>query len=140
MSHHPQILVLKRWTTRDLLEAVRFPRRKATVLPAPWVEELMAKRFGALIVCPGCAVKYRAGLRRWAYVAHPDMKTQGNSCDFCQGIPPQPIPLWFKEEHQYPTQADYARERAGALSPFPRSFRGTQFPIRPRQGGQYAAR
>ncbi len=132
MSHHPQILVLRRWTIRDLLDAIRFPRRKTTVLPAVWVEELMVKRFGTLLVCASCVTKYRDGLRRWGYAAHPDMKAQGNACDFCQGIPSHPVPLWFKEEHRYPTTADYAREAAAALAPWPRAFRGDQRPSRPR--------
>lgn len=122
------------WSFTDRLMAMKFAPRKATIPAASWVEELMAKRFGALIVCTACIRKYRDGLTRWAYVRHPDMKVQGNACDFCRGVESYPIALWFKEEHQYPSQADLARRRATALSPFPRNFRGDQVAARrPRQ-------
>lgn len=110
------------WKPRDLLP--QFPRRATTLLPSVWVEELMAKRFGALIICGPCSWKYADGIKRWCYVRHPDMKVQGNACDFCTKVPPGQTPLWFKEERQYPTQQDYAREQAHARSPWPRNFQG----------------
>lgn len=113
---HPGVLVPQRWTIRDLLDAIRFPRRKATLLPSVWVDELMQKRFGTLIICRACARKYQEGIRRWAYVRHPDMKAR-NLCDFCQHLEPHPTSLWFKEEHRYPTREFHeqqaARTRAG---------------------------
>lgn len=100
-------LLRQTWTTRDRLLARRFPARKATLLPSVWVEELMAKRFGALIICQPCAWKYGDGITRWGYVRHPDMKVQGNPCDFCKQVY-DVTPLWFKEEHRYPTRQEHA--------------------------------
>lgn len=117
------ILVPQSWSVVDKLLARRFRGRKATVLPAPWVEELMAKRFGCLMICGPCAVKYRDGISRWGYARHADMKVQGNACDFCKQAQPM-MPLYFKEEHRYPTQADYAHQAERAVSPFPRNFQG----------------
>ena len=135
-------LFRRTWSFTDRLMAMRFAPRKANIPAASWVEELMAKRFGALIVCSGCARKYLDGLRRWGYTRHPDMKAQGNACDFCRGVEPYPMPLWMAEEHRYPSQADYARRRATALSPFPRNFRGEQAVAprpRPRTGSYVPA-
>ena len=106
---HPGVLIPKRWTIRDLLDAIRFPRRKTTLLPSVWVDELMQKRFGTLIICRACARKYQDGIRRWAYVRHPDMKAR-NLCDFCQQMELYPTSLWFKEEHQYPTREFHERQ------------------------------
>lgn len=100
----------QRWTLRDKIFAQRAPRRKATLLPAPWVEELMAKRFGALIVCDGCAFKYRDGLGRFGYARHPDMKARGNACDFCKQVQSYPAALWLPEEHRYPTATEHAEQ------------------------------
>jgi len=108
---HPGILIPKKWTIRDLLDAIRFPRRKATLLPSVWVDELMQKRFGTLIICRACARKYQDGIRRWGYVRHPDMKAR-NLCDFCQCMEPHPTALWFKEEHRYPTREFHERQVA----------------------------
>ena len=137
-GHHALNLLRRSWTRRDRILSLRFPARNATIAPASWVEELMAKRFGALIVCRGCTGKYRDGLRRWGYLAHADMKTQGNRCDFCKGVDAAPVPIWLTEEHRYPTQAELARQRAVSLSPFPEQFRGAQFPVVRRRGGSWA--
>ncbi len=112
MSHHPLILVPRPWTAWDRLKARAMPRRRATFPLAARLGELMEKRFGALIICGSCAVKYGDALRRFAYVRHPDMKVQGNACDGCERVPPGQTPLWFREEHQYPTQQQYADESA----------------------------
>ena len=112
MSHHPQILVARTWSVVDKLLAKKMPRRRATFPLAARLGELMERRFGALIICGSCAVKYGDALRRWAYVRHPDMKVQGNLCDGCEQVSPGQTPLWFKEERRYPTQTDYARQSA----------------------------
>lgn len=110
---HPLILVPRaHWRSIDKLLALRFPRRKATVPAASWLGELMEQRFGALILCPGCAFRYADALRRFAYVRHPDMKARGNACDACKRVPPGPVALWFKEEHRPPTQQEYADRSA----------------------------
>jgi len=109
---HPLNLIPRRWRPRDMLP--RFPRRAPTVPAASWLGELMEKRFGALILCGPCVVKYGDAIRRFAYVRHPDMKVQGNACDACKQVPPGQIALWFKEEHRYPTQQDYADQSARA--------------------------
>lgn len=123
-GHYALNLCRRAWQRTDELLAQRFPARSPTIPPASWVDELMAKRFGALIVCGRCRVKYVDGLRRWGYVRHPDMKTQGNACDFCKTVDPYPVPLWLKEEHQYPSASEHARQSAMARAPWPRSFRG----------------
>lgn len=105
-GHHPLNLFPRPWTLKDRLAASIFPRRKATVLPSVWVEELMAKRFGALMICQPCEWKYRDGIRRWGYAKHPDMKAAGNACDFCKQVRDW-LPLWMKEEHRYPTRQDH---------------------------------
>jgi hypothetical protein len=112
VSHHPLILVPRPWSAMDTLR--RFGRRKATIPAASWLGELMEQRFGALILCGPCVVKYGDALRRFAYVRHPDMKVQGNVCDACKTVPPGPIALWFKEEHRPPTQNEYAAQSARA--------------------------
>lgn len=98
----------RKWTWKDRLRL--FPQRKATVMPSAWVEELMAKRFGALIICGPCGIKYRDGIRRWGYFAHENMKAQGNACDFCKRVDPYPVPIWLKEEHRYPTATEHAEQ------------------------------
>lgn len=112
MSHHPQILSPREWSVWDRLKARRFPRRKATFPLAARLGELMEQRFGALIICGACAVKYGDALRRFAYVRHPDMKVQGNLCDGCETVAPGQTPLWFKEEHRYPTTQEHAIQAA----------------------------
>jgi len=108
-GHHPLNIFRRRWTTRDRLFARAFPRRKATLLPSVWVEELMAKRFGALMICQPCAWRYGDGMARWGYAKHPDMTVQGNACDFCKQVYDR-MPLWFREEHGYPTRQQHADE------------------------------
>lgn len=110
MSHHPLILVPRRWRAFDRIP--RFPRRAPTVPPASWLGELMQKRFGALILCASCALRYRDAIQRLAYVRHPDMKVQGNACDACKRVHTEPLPLWFCEEHRYPTQQEHAERSA----------------------------
>lgn len=105
---HPLILIPRTWRTVDRLLARRFPRRRATVPPASWLGELMEKRFGALILCAGCALKYGDAIRRLAYARHPDMKATGNACDACKRMHTEPLALWFKEEHRYPTAQEHA--------------------------------
>ena len=122
-------LVRRHWSLKDRLLALRFPHRKATIPPASWVDELLSRRFGAAIICPGCAWKYRDGLRRLGYVPHPDHKAQGNACDFCRTIPPHPVPIWQPEERRYPALLQLAQERARSVSPFPESYRGTRLPV-----------
>lgn len=108
---HPLNIFPRTWSVRDRL--ARFPRRKATLLPAVWVDELMQQRFGCLMVCGTCAWKYREGLARHAYARHPDMKASGNACDFCKQVYDS-MALWFAEEHRYPTRQQYADEQARA--------------------------
>jgi hypothetical protein len=95
------------WGIRDLLDSIRFPRRRS-LLPAIWVDELMQKRFGTLLVCSTCEVKYREGLNRWAYAPHANMRgTQDTGCDFCHKD--VNMRMWHKEEHRYRTADEIAR-------------------------------
>lgn len=116
MAGRLTILIKRKWTRAQRLSAWRFPQRKATIPPAAWVEELMAKRFGCLMICQRCAWKYGDGIRRWGYQRHADMKAAGNACDFCKQVADM-LPLWFKEEHPYPTRQQHydESERAGIL-------------------------
>ena len=99
----------QRWSGRDLLKSRLFPRRASTIPPASWAGELMEKRFRALFVCGSCAVKYREGLRRWAYVRNADKVAQGNACDFCHAVSAY-TPIWYTEEQRPPTLQHLADE------------------------------
>lgn len=115
------ILVARSWSIVDKVLAQRAPRRRATMLPAPWVDELMSKRFGCLMICSGCETKYRDALRRHGYARHPEMKGAGNACDFCKDVFDQ-IPLFFAEEKRAAlssTRAESAAlsRRSAALPP-----------------------
>ena len=127
-GQHALNLFRRPWNRADRMLSMKFPRRTATIPPASWVEELMAKRFGALMICGACAVKYRDGISRWAYVRHPDMKAQGNACDFCKTVY-DVLPLWMKEEHQYPTRQQHHEDslRSGVNSPTPHVFDRRRF-------------
>lgn len=105
---HPLTLIPRVWRAIDRIP--RFPRRAPTVPPASWLGELMEQRFGALILDAHCAWKYRDALTRLGYVRHHDMKVQGNACDACKRVATEPVPLWFKEEHRYPTQTEYVAQ------------------------------
>lgn len=109
---HALNLFPRAWRAIDRIP--RFPRRAPTVPPASWLGELMEQRFGALILDAHCAWKYRDATRRLGYVRHPDMKVQGNACDACKRVPTEPVALWFKEEHRYPTQQEHADQSARA--------------------------
>lgn len=109
---HALNLFPRAWRAIDRIP--RFPRRAPTVPPASWLGELMEQRFGALILDAHCAWKYRDAIRRLGYVRHPDMKAQGNACDACKRVPTEPVPLYFKEEHRYPTQTEFAEQSARA--------------------------
>lgn len=122
-------LIRRQWRLVDRLKALRFVGRRATIPPASWVDELLQRRFGAAIICPACAWKYRDGLQRLGYAPHPDNKACGNACDFCKTIPPHPVPIWQPEERRYPSLLQLAQARARSVSPFPERFRGTQLPV-----------
>jgi hypothetical protein len=110
------IIVARSWRLIDQVLAQRAPRRKATLLPAPWVGELMQQRFGCLMVCGSCEWRYRDALRRFAYVRHPEMKATGVACDFCKQAFEQ-LPMFFAEEKRgamTTTRAEEARLRQGS--------------------------
>lgn len=116
-----QILVARTWRTVDKVLAARAPRRKAHMLPAPWVDELMGKRFGCLMICGGCAWKYGDALRRHGYARHGEMKAAGAACDFCKASFGQ-LPLFFAEEKRAAlsttrAEQDAARRRSASLPP-----------------------
>lgn len=120
---HALNLVPRVWRAIDRIP--RFPRRAPTVPPASWLGELMEKRFGALILDAHCAWKYHDAIRRLGYVRHPDMKVQGNACDACKRVSSEPVPLYFKEEHRYPTQQQHADESARfGIRSAPQSYDG----------------
>ena len=77
------------------------------------------------MICNPCSVKYRDGIQRWGYARHPDMKASGNACDFCKKAVPI-MALYFKEEHPYPDQQQYAREKEKWL----RGYSAHQFQTR----------
>lgn len=89
-------------------------------LPASRVDDLFALRHNAVIICATCALKYREGIRRHAYVRHADMKVKGNACDFCREVKTEPIAIWFKEEahRRYPTLNESTRMAREALAPW----------------------
>ena len=119
----------QKWSLRDRLASLKF-RWTPGVAPACRVDELMSLRHNAILVCASCALKYRDGMRRYGYARHPDMKVQGNACDFCHQVPTHPIPIYFKEEAlgRYPTLNQSEQMRRRARSPFPENFRGQMFP------------
>ena len=135
-------LVPQTWSLVDRLKAMAY-RWTPSVAPAVRVDELMSLRHNAILVCAICALKYRDGLRRYAYARHPDMKTKGNPCDFCRQIHTHPIPIYFKEEAigRYPTLNQSEQMRRLARSPFPENFRGDVRPhrhrARPAQRGSW---
>ena len=107
---HALNLIPRVWRAIDRIP--RFPRRRTPNFSAvSKVEELMQKRFGGLAVCGGCAWKYSDALRRWGYRRHPDIKFQGNACDFCERVFAS-LALWPKEEHPYPTRQEFADQSA----------------------------
>ena len=116
-----EIIVTRSWSLIDKVLAQRAPRRKATLLPAPWVGELMQKRFGCLMVCQPCTWKYGDAIKRFGYAKHPEMKATGAPCDFCK-TPYDQLPMFFAEEKRAAlttTRAEQAAHtrRAAALPP-----------------------
>lgn len=129
-GRHALNLVPQRWTLWDRLQSLAYTWKPST-LPAVRVDELFSLRHHAVFICAHCALRYRDGIRRHAYVRHPDMKVQGNPCDFCREVKSQPIPIWFREESvgNYPTLNESTRMAREARAPF-QNFR-PQLPSRP---------
>lgn len=76
---HPLILVPRgRWSPREVLETLRFKPKRIAV---PWVDELLNKRFGCVIVCQPCAWKYGDALKRHSYRRDPEFLAEAR-CDF----------------------------------------------------------
>lgn len=119
------ILVPQQWSFRHILESFRHPGRATGKLPAPYVDELMSRRFGCVLICPSCEWKYREGVKRHGYRRVPDVHAKGGACDFCktQGVLTQ---AWSAEEKMrgiFLTREDRTAERKRELAPFPQSFR-----------------
>ena len=114
------------WSFRQILESFRHPGRKATKLPVPYVEELMEKRFGCLLICPTCARKYADGIKRYGYRAVPHVTAKGGACDFCKTVNVI-TQAWSAEEKMsgiFLTNEARTAEKKREIAPFPQSFQG----------------
>lgn len=112
------------WTTKDILASIRHLGRKATQMPAPYVEELMAQRFGCILICPACAWKYADGIKRYGYRAVPHVTAKGGACDFCKTVNVI-TQAWSAEEKMsgiFLTNEARTAEKKREIAPFPQSF------------------
>lgn len=83
LSPYPNLIFRRSWSVRDLLDSLRFKGRPASTLAAPWVDELLQKRFACILTCQPCLWKYGDAFKRHHYRRDPEFVALAR-CDFCK--------------------------------------------------------